>query len=43
VETDSRMTADADVFRVTNVLDAFEGETRIFTKAWTFSAPRDLV
>jgi putative CocE/NonD family hydrolase len=43
VETDSRMTADAEVFRVTNVLVAFEGETRIFTKTWHFSVPRDLV
>jgi hypothetical protein len=43
VETDSRMTADAEVFRVTNVLDAFEGNARIFTKTWHFSVPRDLV
>ena len=43
VETTSRMTADAEAFRVTNALDAYEGEARIFAKTWHFSVPRDLV
>lgn len=43
VETVSTMTADASHFHVTNLLDAYEGDTRIFAKSWTFSAPRYLV
>ena len=43
VETTSRMTADAQAFRVTNALDAYEGEARVFAKTWHFSVPRDLV
>ena len=43
VETRSIMTSDATVFRVRNVLDAYEGNARIFTKTWNFSVPRDLV
>ena len=30
-------------FRVTNVLDAYEGDTRIFSKACTDVVPRDLI
>jgi uncharacterized protein len=43
VETSSGMTADAESFRVTNSLDAYEEETRVFAKTWAFSVPRDLV
>jgi putative CocE/NonD family hydrolase len=43
VETESRMTGDSDAFRVTNALEAYEGNTRVFAKAWQFSVPRDLV
>jgi len=43
IETMSVMTADAESFWVTNVLDAFEGESRAFSKASTFSVKRDLV
>lgn len=43
VETSSVMSASADTFHVTNVLDAYEGNTRIFAKAWAFKVPRDLV
>ena len=43
VETNSFMTADAATFRVTNMLDAYEGDTRVFSKTWTFTVPRDLV
>lgn len=43
VETVSTMTSDAESFRVTNLVDAYEGDTRIFTKTWTFSVARDHV
>lgn len=43
VETSSVMSADAETFYVTNLLDAYEGNTRVFTKTWTFRVPRDLV
>jgi uncharacterized protein len=40
VETSSVMTADADFFLLTNVLDAYEGAVRIFTKSWTCKIAR---
>jgi uncharacterized protein len=43
VDTESRMTGDAEAFRVTNALEAYEANTRIFAKAWQFSVPRDHV
>jgi putative CocE/NonD family hydrolase len=43
VETSSSMTADVEAFRVTNALDAYEGEARVFAKTWAFAVPRDLV
>jgi hypothetical protein len=43
VETTSTMTGDADSFRVTSSLDAYEGEARVFARTWHFSTPRDLV
>jgi hypothetical protein len=43
VEASSKLTADAEAFRVTNALDAYEGETRVFAKTWAFAVPRDLV
>jgi putative CocE/NonD family hydrolase len=43
LETDSLLTADATTFHTTNRLDAYEGETRVFSKTWTFSVPRDEV
>jgi hypothetical protein len=43
VETSSLMSADAETFRVTNVLNAYEGNTRVFNKTWTFTVPRDMV
>ncbi|MFN8486522.1 MAG: CocE/NonD family hydrolase [Caldilineaceae bacterium] len=39
----STMTADASKFYVTNTLDAYEGNTRIFAKTWTFTVLRDFV
>ena len=39
----STMSAGAETFTVTNVLDAYEGDTRVFTKTRSFQVPRDLV
>ena len=36
------MTGDADSFCVTNSLEAYEGEARVFARTWHFSVPRDL-
>jgi len=41
VETVSTLSADAEVFHLTNQVDAYEGTTRIFTKSWTRAIPRD--
>ena len=43
VETASTMSADAVAFRLTNVLDAYEGNARVFSKTWTKAVPRDLI
>jgi hypothetical protein len=43
LETDSTMTAAVAHFHVTNRLDAYEGDTRVYSKASTFTVPRDLV
>jgi len=43
VETSSHMTSDAQSFCVTNHLDAYEEETRVFSKTWTLRVPRDYV
>jgi putative CocE/NonD family hydrolase len=43
VETVSVMTADLTHFHITNQLDAYEGQTRVFTKNWHLAVPRDLV
>jgi hypothetical protein len=43
IETTSTMTSDASDFLVTNVLDAYEGNVRVFSKTRTFTVPRDLV
>jgi putative CocE/NonD family hydrolase len=41
VETSSVMTSDANHFHLTNVLDAYEGQVRVFTKSWTRQIPRE--
>ncbi|MEK7329146.1 MAG: peptidase S15, partial [Chloroflexota bacterium] len=41
LETSSVMTSDATTFRVTNTVDAYEEHTRVFSKTWTFTVPRD--
>jgi hypothetical protein len=43
IETSSVMSADAEQFHVSNTLDAYEGNTRVFTKSWHCAVPRDLV
>lgn len=43
VETTSVMTSDQEYFHLTNVLDAYEGQTRVFTKSWTRKIRRELV
>ena len=40
VETDSLMTADASYFHLSNHLDAYEGDVRVFTKSWVTAVPR---
>ncbi len=41
VETASVMTADADAFLLTDSVDAYEGDRRIFSRSWTKRIPRD--
>ncbi|HSB00198.1 MAG TPA: CocE/NonD family hydrolase C-terminal non-catalytic domain-containing protein, partial [Anaerolineales bacterium] len=43
VETSSLMTSDKDHFYLTNVLDAYEGQVRVFTKSWTRKIRREMV
>ena len=43
IETDSLMTADATHFHLSNHLDAYEGDVRVFTKSWVTAVPRDHV
>jgi putative CocE/NonD family hydrolase len=43
VETLSVMTSDSGYFHLTNVLDAYEGQVRVFTKSWTRQIPREWV
>jgi uncharacterized protein len=43
IETRSHMTCDRETFHVSNAVDAFEGETRIFAGTRSVSVPRDAV
>jgi uncharacterized protein len=43
VRTVSTMSATADSFQVTNALDAYEGDDRVFTRTWNAEVPRDCV
>jgi hypothetical protein len=43
VETQSTLSGDAEAFHLTNRLDAYEGNARIFAKTWTKRIPRDNV
>ena len=40
-ETRSVLTATSGAFQVQLDLDAYEGDTRFFSKSWTLSVPRD--
>ena len=41
VETQSMLSATADEFMVTNSIDAYEGEVRVYSKSWYRSVPRN--
>ena len=43
VQTASTMSATETAFQVTNVLDAYEGDRRVFAKTWHTEVPRDCV
>jgi uncharacterized protein len=43
VRTSSTMSATPGSFQVTNVLDAYEGDARVFTRTWNAEVPRDCV
>lgn len=42
LETQSAMTADATHFHITQLLNGYEGQARVFTKTWRFTIPRDM-
>ncbi len=42
-ETYSRMTSDAEAFHLTHVLDAYDGNVRVFSRTWDRRIPRNLV
>lgn len=43
IETAATMTADETHFHLSHQLDAYEGRTRVFTRAWTKAIPRQFV
>jgi uncharacterized protein len=43
VETDSVLTSDRTHFHVSNHMDAYEGDTRVFSKSWVRAIARDHV
>jgi uncharacterized protein len=43
VRTSSTMSATAAAFQVTNVVDAYEGDQRVFAKTWHCEVTRDCV
>ena len=43
VETSSLMTSDREYFHLTNVLNAYEGAVRVFTRSWTRKIRRDML
>jgi hypothetical protein len=43
VETRSHLSSNATHFQLTATLEAFEGETRVFTRSWDRKVPRDCV
>jgi putative CocE/NonD family hydrolase len=43
VETSSVMTSAKEYFHLTNILNAYEGQVRVFTKSWTRKIRREMV
>jgi hypothetical protein len=43
IETVSTMSADSETFHVTNHIEAYEGNSRVFARAGNFKVPRYLV
>jgi hypothetical protein len=41
VETHSSMSADAEFFRLVNLVEAFENDERIYSRERSFKVPRD--
>jgi hypothetical protein len=41
VDTTSTLSATQDTFHVTNLLEAFEGNRRVFARTWHSTIPRD--
>jgi uncharacterized protein len=41
IEASAAMTSDRESFLVTNALDAYEGNQRVFSRSWTRAIPRD--
>lgn len=41
LETDNRLTCDADNFYLAHSLTAYEGESEVFSKSWQTAIPRD--
>jgi uncharacterized protein len=41
--TTTKLTADTGSFRIRATLDAYEGDTRVFSRNWDTRAPRDLL
>ena len=41
VDTESRMSSTATEFLVTQRLDAYEGDERIYSRSWELALPRD--
>jgi hypothetical protein len=43
LETVSTMSADSEIFYVTNHIEAYQGNSRVFARASDFKVPRYLV
>jgi len=43
IDATATLTSDRTHFHLTNQVDAYEGEVRVFTRTWSKSIPRDLV
>lgn len=41
MKTESKLTADATFFYLSNFLEAYEGDVRVFSKAWTKRVARN--